>query len=106
MAKVVFICSPLRGNEEINQELCRKYCKFACDQGYVPFAPHIFYTQFLLEETEEERNRGISCGLEILKRCDEIWVFAKDEQSASEGMKTEIEFAKQHDIIIKYCNIM
>ena len=41
--KLVYICSPLRGNVESNQEKCRRYCKFACDLGVVPFAPHIFY---------------------------------------------------------------
>lgn len=100
--KLVYICSPLRGNVESNQEKCRRYCKFACDLGVVPFAPHIFYTQFLRDDIESERNIGIECGLEVLKRCDELWVFVTDENDITEGMKQEINVAKSNGINLKY----
>ncbi len=37
-------------------------------------------------------------GLELLKLCDEVWVFG---DKISEGMKKEIEFAKKLNIEIK-----
>lgn len=101
--KLVYICSPLRGDVESNQEKCRRYCKFACDLGVVPFAPHIFYTQFLSDDVEKEREMGIDCGLEVLKRCDEMWVFITDEYGITEGMKKEIGFAVKNNIEIKTC---
>ena len=101
--KLVYICSPLRGDVESNQEKCRQYCKFACDLGVVPFAPHIFYTQFLSDDLEKEREIGIDCGLEVLKRCDEMWVFITDEYGITEGMKKEIYFAVENNIEIKRC---
>ena len=100
--KLVYVCSPLRGNEEYNQQICREYCKFVCDLGYVPFAPHIFYTQFLLEETEEERMRGINCGIEVLERCDEVWVFTDNDEGISEGMRMEINVAGKLGIPCRY----
>ena len=33
---VVYICSPLAGDVEGNQEKARKYCRFAVDAGYIP----------------------------------------------------------------------
>ena len=100
--KLVYICSPLRGDVESNQEKCRRYCKFACDLGVVPFAPHIFYTQFLSDDVEKEREMGIHCGLEILRRCDEMWVFVTEGYGITSGMKEEINAAKSNDINLKY----
>lgn len=100
--KLVYICSPLRGNVESNQEKCRWYCKFACNLGVVPFAPHIFYTQFLSDDVEKEREMGIDCGLEILRKCDEIWVFVTEEYGITNGMKKEINVAKRNGIKLKY----
>lgn len=100
--KLVYICSPLRGNIEFNQEKCREYCRFACNLGMIPFAPHIFYTQFLRDDIESERNIGIECGLEVLKRCDELWAFVTDENDITEGMIQEIEFAEDNDILVHY----
>lgn len=87
---------------ESNQEKCRWYCKFACNLGVVPFAPHIFYTQFLSDDIEKEREMGIDCGLEILRKCDEIWVFVTEEYGITNGMKKEISVAKRNGIKLKY----
>lgn len=86
---------------ESNQEKCRQYCKFACDLGVVPFAPHIFCTQFLSDDLEKEREIGIDCGLEVLKRCDEMWVFITDEYGITEGMKKRNRFCCKNNIVIK-----
>lgn len=86
---------------ESNQEKCRWYCKFACNLGVVPFAPHIFYTQFLSDDVEKEREMGIDCGLEILRKCDEIWVFITEEYGITNGMKKEINVAKRNGIKLK-----
>lgn len=87
---------------ESNQEKCRWYCKFACNLGVVPFAPHIFYTQFLSDDVEKEREMGINCGLEILRKCDEIWVFVTEEYGITNGMKKEINVAKRNGLKLKY----
>lgn len=42
---VVYICSPLAGDVERNQEKARTYCRFAVDSGCIPIAPHIYFTQ-------------------------------------------------------------
>jgi hypothetical protein len=44
---VVYICSPLAGDTERNQENARTYCRFAVETGCVPIAPHIYFTQLL-----------------------------------------------------------
>lgn len=85
--KKVFICSPLRGEVVKNQDNARKYAREAILQGFLPIVPHIYFTQFLNDEVEEERNLGIRAGIELLNECDEMWIYGKP----SEGMIREIE---------------
>ena len=90
--KKVFICSPYRGDVEGNTKKARKYCKLAVEHGYIPFAPHLFFTQFLNDDMPDERTAGIKMGIEMLLSCDEVWVFGEE----TEGMKKEIQFAVEH----------
>ena len=64
-----------------------------------PIAPHLLFPQFLNDDIPEERNRAIQMNMEILKKCDQLWVFGK---IFSEGMKEEINFASQYMIPIQY----
>ena len=103
--KKIFICSRLRGsfglqllNLQKNKKRARQFSRKVIMQGHLPFTPHIYFTQFLDELNEKERNQGINAGLEWIKLCDEVWVFDKE---ISEGMKKEIDFAKKNNIKVK-----
>jgi len=87
---VVYICSPLAGDVEKNQEKARKYCRFAVDQGFIPIAPHIFFTQFMEDSNPIERNLACFMGQVLLSKCAELWVFG---DIFSKGMSIEIEKA-------------
>ena len=95
----IFICSKLRGNIKQNIERAKRFSRYVLMQGHIPFTPHIYFTQFLDELNEEERNQGINAGLEWLKLCDEVWVF---DQEISEGMKKEIELAKKLNKVVRF----
>lgn len=86
----VYICSRYRGDIEANTEKARRYSRFAVEQGVVPIAPHLLLPQFMDEATEREA--ALSAGLEILSRCDEVWVFG-DEVSG--GMAAEVACAEK-----------
>jgi len=90
--KKVYICSPLRGNYEYNIQQAKKYCREALFEGYIPIAPHIYFTQFLDDTNDTERRLGMKCGIELLDMCDELWVYGEP----SEGMKMEIEYFEEH----------
>lgn len=97
--KMVYICSPLRGDIEGNIKKALEYCALAESQGVIPLAPHTIFTQFLNDTIPEQRQRGLMLGLELLKRCDELWVFGN---VISQGMKAEIEEARQNSIPTRY----
>lgn len=97
--KLVYICSPLRGDLEGNTKKAIEYCSHAESQGVIPLAPHTIFTQFLNDTIPEQRQKGLKMGLELLKRCDELWVCGN---VISEGMKDEIEEARQSHIPTRY----
>jgi hypothetical protein len=95
----VFICSPYRGNVQANTQKAQEYCRFAVKCGYIPFAPHLFFPQFLSDDNERERTLGIKMGKVFLDDCRELWYFGEE---ISEGMQIELERAKQRRMIIKH----
>lgn len=111
MKKLIYIASPLRGscnyeNYKYNIEMAKRYCKTVTKEGYIPIAPHLYFTEFLNDKNKKERSLGLQLGLEVLRHCNEVWVFGNE---ISEGMKAEIKLAKQLNIPIKhyktFCNV-
>ncbi|WP_407312111.1 DUF4406 domain-containing protein [Desulfosporosinus sp. SB140] len=97
--KLVYICSPLRGDIERNINRANSYCRFVVTQGAVPLAPHTIFTQFLDDEVLADRELGLQMGLELLKHCGELYVFG---DRISDGMLSEMEYAKRLGIPIQY----
>lgn len=107
--KKVFICSPFTpegkteeekdGNLLKNIEEAHAACRFALSEGCFPYAPHLYFTQFLNDEDPEEREMGIILGLTWLARCDEIWIFGN---KITEGMKREIDTAEKLEMPVRF----
>ena len=91
--KKVYICSPCRGDYEKNITKAQEYCREAALAGVLPIAPHVYLTQFLADTVPAERELGLSLGLELLRGCDEVWVYGIAAPSA--GMTAEIKLAQE-----------
>lgn len=96
---IVYICSPLAGNVEVNQARARTYCRFAVDKGYLPIAPHIYFPQFMNDRLPSERELSIFLDLVLLSKCSELWVFG---DTVTRGMGIEITRAKRKGQPIRY----
>lgn len=100
LPRKIFVCSPYRPISQ--DEKCRKdeleanirrakmACRILSTLGFLPLAPHLYFTQFLKDEDAQERATGIRFGMEWLEAADEVWVFG---ESISEGMAAEIKRA-------------
>lgn len=88
--KKVYICAPLGGDVKGNLEKAIQYTRYALESGVVPVVSH-FYAFCLNDNIKEERKLGMDAGIELLKGCDEIWVFG---DKITSGMSNEIEIAK------------
>ena len=100
--KIVFICSPYKGDISKNTTRAKRYGRYAISEGAVPIIPHLMYPQFLDESDTRERAIGLEMGLELLGICHEIWVFG---DIISPGMVAEINVAGENKIPIKYHDI-
>ena len=85
---MIFICSKYRGDIKKNVKAAYDYCRLAVGCEYIPVAPHTIFPNYINDDDEVERLKGIRMGLELMKRCKAVWVFGVD---VSEGMELEIK---------------
>lgn len=88
-SRCVYICSPYRDNPRVNIMRARRYCRFAVSKGAIPFAPHLYFPQFLYEENE--RDTAMRMNRVLMGFCDEVWVFG---DFVTNGMAEELKWAK------------
>ena len=98
--KYVYICHPLRGDIEGNLEKVKDIVRAVCSEEFVAFAPHLAFATVFDDTIPEQRARGISTDLALLRsgKIDEMWVYG---EKLSEGMKFEIEVCLEHNIPIR-----
>ena len=96
--KVVFVCSPFRGNIKENVALAKRLCRKAAMEGHAVICPHLCFPAFLREEVETEREMGIKAGLKLLEMADEVWVA---DGKITAGMSREIARAGELGIPTK-----
>lgn len=94
----VFICSPYRGDIEKNVAAAKRHARIAAVCGYCPVAPHLFFPQFLDDSDPQERILGITLGIEMMKDCDEVWLFGSNITS---GMAYELEQVRKLGIPVR-----
>ena len=94
---LVYVCSAYSGNEEVNVQKARRYCRFAVDSGAIPLAPHLLLPQFMSDTTEREL--AMFMNMVFLGRCEELWVFGSE---ITGGMSKEIAKAKRRNMKIRY----
>lgn len=105
--KIVFVSSPLRGKtaaefkENMNRAI--SYCKWAMlKKNVVPIAPHVIFTRWLDDNDFDEQQMGLEAGFDLLKVCEEVWVFIEDKNSVSSGMKMELVLSKKLGKKVKF----
>lgn len=88
----VFICSPMKGDVEQNLKLAKFAARVLINSGYIPIAPHLYIPQFLDDNDQYERIKGIKMGVELMKECDRMWIIGT---TITNGMEYEINEAKK-----------
>ncbi len=92
--RVVYIAHPLGAgpDRERNRENASRWCAWAAVvRGVSPVADWITLSG-QLEETDENRERGLACDVALVARCDELWLTGG---RISPGMAIEAEAAKR-----------
>lgn len=99
--KIAYICSALKGDIETNRQKAISYCRYAVLNGFVPYAPHVLFTEFMDDDIPGERHIAMDMSDVMLRRADELWVFSED-YCVSERMRREISLAQFLKIPVDY----
>lgn len=107
-ARTIYVCSPYKAvslteadrewEREENVKRAKLACRILVKLGYLPLAPHLYFTRFLEDGDEKEREEGIMLGMRWLKASDELWVFG---ERISDGMSREISYARELGIPVR-----
>ena len=94
--KRVYIIHPFQGKEE-NRKKIDEICRVVAKMGFLPVSPvHAF--GFLKDEVPEERELALKLCQELIKVCDQAWLFG--DWKKSEGCKIEIQAAEKTGVPI------
>lgn len=96
--KLIYICSPLRGDVEVNIFRAKEYAREVFLQGDIPICPQIYFPQFVSVADRREDMSAMEMGLALLAQCGQINVYA---WPPTEGMKIEINAAAKLGIPIR-----
>ena len=96
--KLVFISGPYRGHASDNIECARKAAIRLWEAGYAVFCPHLNTAHFELDcKCEDEVY--LKGDLEILKRCDAIYMLRGWEESVGAVAEREAAIMQGKEII-------
>ena len=76
--------------------LAQQLARAIWEDGYLPIVPHLYAPQFLDDHEPAERAYAIQWGLELLGRCEVLYVY--DAVPPTSGMQYEIAWAREHGI--------
>lgn len=101
MKKLVFLSSPLRGDEIRNTEFAKRLARRIMLQytDVAILAPHLHYPRFLSDRIRIEREIALDACQTVLSKCDELWY--TDFYGITAGMEAELQYAKDNDIPIR-----
>lgn len=107
--QIAYICSPYRATgaqeketikiiHKRNVEYARELTRKAIQIGLAPITPHLYITQVVDDEVEQERQQGLKAGIAILKGCDLLVL--GERYGISSGMSGELKKAEEMGIQI------
>jgi hypothetical protein len=98
--KRIFLISPLRGEYEANLAFAKR-CAIEClVRGENPFAPHLYFTQFLDDSDPKDRQLGMTAGREWMVCCAAAVCYV--DRGISSGMRDDLNYALQLTLPIEF----
>lgn len=100
MPKLIYVCSPYRGDVAYNTLVAQMIAREIALCGMVPVVPHLYLPQVLNDDDPGERDMGLEAGLELLRHCDEVWSL-DGCNGITDGMAQELAEAQTQSIPIR-----
>lgn len=107
--KRIYICHPYAGGEgpKRNMKRLRELMKGELEnmvgikelERPLLFVPHFAFSEITVDPMGKEmRDWAMAMCLEMVRLCDEVWVFPFSDGNISMGMRQEIDLAIRHSI--------
>ena len=104
--KTVFIAHQIAGNLKENIKSALHWARWALkERQVVPVIPYVYFCLMLDDADEGERELGTKCSMEILRRCEELWICGPLPSKTSEVWKEVAEAERMNKRIIDYSNL-
>ena len=104
--KTVFIAHRISGDVKENIRSALRWARWALiERDVVPVVPYAYLCQFLDDSNEVERQEGTKCSMEILMRCEEVWLCGPKPSENSEVWKELEEAKRMNKRIIDYFDL-
>lgn len=100
MAKLIYLCSPYRGDVKHNTQMAMLIGREIALRGMVPVIPHLYLPMLLNDDDKHERDLGLDAALALLQHCDEMWVY-DDNLPPTNGMAQELAEASTRYMPVK-----
>ena len=97
MSEMIYISHPYGGKRENIGEIEEIVTGLLIEYPHITFVSPVHTFGFLYDKVDYDM--GINYCLELLKNCDEMWVFG--DYMCSKGCNIEIEYCKKHNIPYK-----
>lgn len=96
---VVYIAHPLGSgsDREANRQRAMRWVRWAAEKGVAPIADWIILASEW-RESDEHRAAGLAIDVELVKRCDELWLVGG---RVSRGMRVEADAAIAAGLIVR-----
>ena len=88
---LIYVCSPYRGEVKRNKEYARELTRLAIQRGFSPVTVHLYMTEALDDNSEDERRAGMEAGQKLLTQCS--FILLGERYGISEGMDAELKMA-------------
>ncbi len=102
----IYGCSPYSARPPFtvddHRRWARALARYLLDAGAFPVVPHLFLTQFLDDTVPEEREVGLTIGLELLESTQGMAVL---HVPLSAGMAQEVAHATARDIPLRWVSL-
>lgn len=92
IAKLVYICAPLRGDVEANIEFARQKAADVFRQGMIPICPHLMFPPVADVNDPVQDERARQMGLQLVQACSQLNVYG---DLWTDGMWAEIHQAEK-----------
>ena len=104
--KTVFIAHQVSGDVEANIKSALRWARWALKtKNVVPVVPYAYLCQILDDSNQEERQTGVECSMEILRRCEEVWICGPTPIEESQVWVEVREAQRMNKSILDYTNL-